>query len=107
MLNDGAIDCCGYCERFLGSSGVKPNNLLSDKDVAISNIAGYDAGYYDKIQRHCPPQDNSLLKSNAGRQARLEAGAQRTLEGVACTRLFGLVITLRLTPRAPYDVLSS
>jgi hypothetical protein len=27
---------------------VTPNNLLSDKDVAISNIAGYYAGYYDK-----------------------------------------------------------
>ena len=32
----------------------QPNNLVSDKDVAISNIAGYYAGYYDKIplQRH-------------------------------------------------------
>jgi hypothetical protein len=26
---------------------------------------------------------------SAGRQARLEAGAQRTLEAVACTRVFG------------------
>jgi hypothetical protein len=25
-----------------------PNNLLSDKDVEISNIAGYSAEYYDK-----------------------------------------------------------
>jgi len=31
-----------------------PNNLLSDKYVAISNIAGYYAGYYDK----CSLQDN-------------------------------------------------
>ena len=31
------------------------------------------------------------LKPNATRQARLEAGAERTLEGVACTRLFGEV----------------
>jgi len=29
------------------------------------------------------------LKPNAGRQARLEAGAERTLEAVACTPLFG------------------
>jgi hypothetical protein len=26
---------------------------------------------------------------NAGRQARLEVGAQRPLEAVACTRMFG------------------
>jgi hypothetical protein len=30
-----------------------------------------------------------LAKPNATRQARLKAGAQRTLEAVACTRLFG------------------
>jgi hypothetical protein len=29
------------------------------------------------------------LRSNAGAQPRLEAGAQRTLEGVGCTPLFG------------------
>jgi hypothetical protein len=31
---------------------------------------------------------------SATRQARLEAGAQRTLEGVACTRLFGDALPL-------------
>jgi hypothetical protein len=31
------------------------------------------------------------LRSNAGRQARLEAGAQRTLEGVACRPMLGPV----------------
>jgi hypothetical protein len=29
------------------------------------------------------------LKPNAAAQARLKAGAQRTLEAVACSRLFG------------------
>jgi len=37
---------------------------------------------------------------NAGRQARLEAGAQRTLEAAACTQLLGtLEFTIQdLTP---------
>jgi hypothetical protein len=34
---------------------------LSDKYVAISNIAGYDAGYYDKILYACSYQDNQLM----------------------------------------------
>jgi hypothetical protein len=33
------------------------------------------------------------VKPNATRQARLKAGAQRTLEAVACTRLFGPDVT--------------
>jgi hypothetical protein len=33
-----------------------------------------------------------LWKPNAGRQARLKAGAQRTLEAVACTPMFGPVL---------------
>ena len=37
-----------------------------------------------------PSLDFGSHSSNAGRQARLKAGAERTLEGVACTRLFGL-----------------
>jgi len=32
---------------------------------------------------------NGCQWSNAGRKARLKAGAQRTLEAVACTPLFG------------------
>jgi hypothetical protein len=39
----------------------KPNNLLSDKYVAISNIAGYYAGYYDKILYACSYQGNQLM----------------------------------------------
>jgi hydroxymethylpyrimidine pyrophosphatase-like HAD family hydrolase len=52
---------------------------------------------------------DAVVAENATRQARLKAGAtqERTLEGVACTRLFGVAITRRLTPRAPHDVLSS
>jgi hypothetical protein len=38
-----------------------PNNFLSDTDVAISNIAGYAAGYYDKILGAYSPQDNQLM----------------------------------------------
>ena len=50
--------------RRLGSEGtVLPNNVLSDKSVAISNIAGY----YDKILYTCSPQDNRPFE--AERQA--------------------------------------
>lgn len=38
-----------------------PNNLLSDTDVAISNIAGYYALYYDKIQRNPARYHNILM----------------------------------------------
>ena len=38
------------------------------------------------------PRDKRLIQRHAS--ARLEAGAERTLEGVACTRLFGLALIL-------------
>jgi hypothetical protein len=38
------------------------------------------------------------LKPNAGRQARLEAGAQRTLEAVACTPLLESVVDITCQP---------
>ena len=40
------------------------------------------------------------LLPNAGRQARPEAGAQRTLEGVACRRLFGQWVTACVPSKA-------
>ena len=41
------------------------------------------------------------LKPNAGRQARLKAGAQRTLEAVACTPMFGPVLVQGPIPLWP------
>jgi hypothetical protein len=50
--------------RRLGIEGtVQPNNLLSDTDVAISNIAGY----YDKILYTCSPQDNRPFEAERPR----------------------------------------
>ena len=69
---------------------------MSDKYVAISNIAGYYAGYYDTILYACPLQTAGLLKPNARFQPRLEAGAERTLEGVGCKPLFGDAFTLHV-----------
>src|SRR5262245_28780049 len=57
---------------------MQPNNLLSDKYVAISNIAGYSAGCYDK----CSLQDNQPFEAERWRspaagsrsEARAKAG---------------------------------
>ena len=38
-----------------------PHNFLRDTDVAIANIAGYNAGYCDKILYACAPHDNQLM----------------------------------------------
>jgi hypothetical protein len=39
-----------------------------------------------------PRTKSTSLLPNAGAQPRLEAGAQRTLEGVGCSALFGSAI---------------
>jgi hypothetical protein len=39
----------------------------------------------------------SNCAANAGRQARLEVGAQRTLEAVACTPMFGMGVVSKHT----------
>jgi len=41
------------------------------------------------------------MTPNAAAQPRLEAGAQRTLEGVGCSRLFGLVAPPACTGAPP------
>jgi hypothetical protein len=49
--------------------------------------------YYEDLKKLLPTLDIGS-HSNAGYQARLEAGAQRTLEAVACMPWFGLVAAL-------------
>jgi hypothetical protein len=57
----------------------KPNNLLSDKNVAISNIAGYSAGYCNKIQYIRSPQDHQLMAIERTQRGHSAPGWSRTM----------------------------
>src|SRR5262249_6447449 len=45
----------------LAASVLKPNNFLSDTDVAIAHIAGYDAWYGDSMASHGHPLASQAL----------------------------------------------
>src|SRR5262249_27936882 len=72
-------------ERQHTPSLKKPDTLLSDKYVAISNIAGY----CDKILYACSPQDNRSVEAERQGSGAADSGSEARADtfAVACTPL--------------------
>jgi len=75
-----------------GCAGKPPTATLSQADLAVQQASKSKAPEYASLELYTAREQFTGAQEamhNAGRQARLKAGAERTLEAVACMPWFG------------------